>query len=145
MFSRAIALLLLASAAGAVPPTNCVDLPPGETIDGAAANTVVLPTLNKTICLVNKLKTRANKSPTGEIISGTSYSVNAHAELIVPVALQNALTGTESICASCRESAGKIEVIGLENNGPNSIKAHIFNHDTDNIRACNLNVTVSKP
>lgn len=98
---------------------------------------------NELLCAINELEAYVLALQVGGEAQCTAVSLTAGQRKLITVSLGEAVTGTEPLFLSARESAnGWLEPSGIVSASGSAVTAYVFNRDPDNTRTGTVCVQV---
>ena len=139
----ALVLLVLAGAARA---DDCTFPTPIDTIPRQQPWNLVLPVLNRMICVVNKLEQWAVHTPPSEVACATA-TIPAGERTTVNLTAASALVGSEVILPKAKEASDPPMLIadGTATPGGAAVKVYVFNRDATAARTGTICAHIVRP
>jgi hypothetical protein len=142
----AVAALVVVYAARELPADDCTWPNPVDVIARVQSGTVVKPTWNQVICVLNRVASKVARTPAANVVC-SSVSIGPGVRQSVTLALAFPLLGNEAITLAAQDQAmlGLLQADPTYKMATNSITGWVWNRDAVNIRTGNFCAVVTRP
>ena len=139
-------VLVLLVLAGAARGDDCTFPTPIDSIPRQQPWNLVLPVLNRVICVVNKLEQWAVRTPPSEVVCATA-TVPAGERTAVTLTAASALVGSEVILPKTKETSDPPMLIanGTATPGGAAVKVYVWNRDATTSRTGTICAHIVRP